>query len=1141
MFYLYHHNDLARLADLFAALRLRRTVSPLAQDTVLAPNAGIGRWLRIQLAESEGIAANIDGDLPGEFIWRLLGATLPEADEAGHHFQADCLPWHLYTALPEIAREVPEVAAYLGEPVAEVRRYQLARQLADVFDEYLYYRADMLARWEAGEIPATAPGRWQARVWHWLTRAHRLGSDHRATALRRFITRLTDPSDTAFHEHVIAHCPADLYCFGLVALPPDHLRFLYALAAHIDVHFLLPNPSEAYWGDITAGRVALDLPTPETTDDAAHLLPGEAAVEAGHPLLSGLGRMARDTLRLLYADEFAGMIEPELGEVMAYERPADDSLLHRIQADIVTLDCTHSGQGMARDDVSFEVHACHSRLREVQVLQDQLLDRLARDDARVAAGDIAAGDRLAPKDIIVMLPDVAAYTPAIQAVFGGAPADRYLPFGLADRARSAAHPIVGCVADLLDLPLSRWRASELLDLLAVPAVARRFRLDATELTRLAEWIDAAGIRWGRDGPHRAALGAGDYDQNSWRFGLDRLLLGVAQSDDETLTDGVAPWADLEGGAAAALGKLWRFEDTLRQFADALDRAATPGEWQTRLNRLLDAVIAVAPDEADEQRAVDALRQAFAGLDRAEACTRDKPLSADRTLSWEAVRDDLRARLSAVADRQPFLAGGITFCGMVPLRAVPFRMVCLLGMDDTAFPRQDTGRAFNVMFTAPRLGDRNIRDDDRLLFLQALTAARDLFYISYIGQDIRTGEALPPSPLVGETLDFIHRTYFAAHSRADFDNRLIHRQPMQPFSARYFTAPAADSDPRIFTYAGDWQAGSLAAHGARRIPASFMDDAEADEPDDLDTIDLASLKRFFDHPSRAFFRDRLHLDIEHAEAPIADEEPLDLSPLAAAGLRRRLLASAEAAHFEALAETPSPLEIARGSLPPPPLAASAFASQAAAVNQLLPLARAWRESADPESRDIALSDIAGLRLTGRVAGVYDDTLRRLVPSKLKTRHRLRAWIDYLALAAGGQATHLTLAGYAPDNKDLSAVCYEACIAADTARQVLAELVALYRTGQRRPLTFHPDLADAYNPDQNKAFENLSFRFRAGDYREHHLMHDVYFRLLLGPAEAPLGEAAETSPFIAQIDSVTATMNDALVAYSLEPADSSEAVS
>jgi exodeoxyribonuclease V gamma subunit len=1115
MFYLYHHNDLGRLAELFGVLRLRRPAAPLARDTVLAPNPGIGRWLAIQLAESEGIAANLDIALPGKYIWKLLHEVGDDTG-AGEHFEAECLPWHLYVALPVMAGEIPAVADYLGAPVDEVRRYQLARQLADVFDQYLVYRADMLARWENGETPTTNPGRWQAQVWRWLTRPEHLGRRHRARVLTDFITRLG--RDDRLQRQVQAYCPEALYCFGLVALAPDHLRLLYALAEHIDVHFLLPNPSEAYWGDITAGRLALDLPeTNENTD----LLPGEAAVEAGHPLLGALGRMARDTLRVLYSDEFAAMIEPELGEAMDYEPPGDDSLLHRIQSDIVRLDCTDSPQGMAADDTSFEVHACHSPLREIQVLQDQLLDRLAADDARVAAGEIEASERLAPRDIIVMLPDVATYAPAIEAVFGGAPADRHLPFGLADRARSAAHPIVTCVSALLDLPLSRWAASALLDLLAVPAVMRRFGLSAGELDTITDWVGEAGIRWGRDANHRAELGAGAFEQNSWRFGLDRLLLGVAQSDDETLTDGVAPWADLEGGATAALGKLWRFERTLAETADTLAGPATPGEWQTRLNAMLDAIIEPAPDAPDEQRAVDGLRTVFASFEAAEDCTRERPLATDRSLSWPAVRDMLRAALDSASERQPFLAGGITFCGMVPLRAVPFRVVCVLGMNDDAFPRQDTGRAFNVMFGAPRLGDRNIRDDDRLLFLQALTAARDAFYISHIGQDVHTGEALPPSPIVGETLEFVHRHYFRDWPASEFRERLIHEQPMQPFSLRYFSPD--EPDARVFTFAGTWRDATRAAVGSRALRTPLLDDTAAPPAEAIQTVDLESLKRFFDHPPRAFFRERIKLNLEIDDHRVDDAEPIALDALSAAQLRQRLFDSA--GELDSVEDRPSALERARGTLPPPPLADPNYAVEAEAVNELLPIWQAWKQQATPDTVDIDLT-IDSIRVTGRVNQLWPDALRRLRTGKLKARFRLRYWIDYLAVVAAGHDVALEIAGFAPKKKTVERAEYAGALDGDRAREELAALLRIYIHGQQRPIHYHPDMDDEYDPEQNKAFDNVSFRFQSGAYFPHHLTRDPYFSLLLGDDAAPLGESEDGSPFIQAIREISGPMDDVL---------------
>lgn len=1118
MFYLYHHNDLGSLADLLGALRNNHRVAPLDMDTILVPNHGVGRWLTIQIAESDGIAANINTSLPGGYIWQLLDAVSPAEQPRGKHFEPDGLPWHLYLALPAMAHDIPAVGDYLGAPVDEVRRWQLAGQLAGVFDRYLIYRADMLADWENGVTPADNPGRWQAQVWRYLTAANRLGSNHRARVLIDFVSRLSN--DVTVQKRVVDYCPAPLYCFGLVAVAPDHLRLLYALAEHIDVHFLLPNPSEVYWGDITTGRLPLTLPESENSTVS---LPGEIEVDNGHPLLSALGRMARDTLRVLYSDEFSGLIDPEIGHVLPYHKPKDDSLLHRIQTDIATLDCNDSSQGMDEADTSLEIHACHSALREVQVLQDQLLDRLAADDKQVAACETSAADRLAPRDIIVMLPDVATYTPAIKAVFGGAPRDRYLPFGLADRARSATHPIVSCIATLIDLPLSRWQASDLLDLLAVPAVMRRFGLSTAEIDTITKWINDAGIRWGRDAKHRKQLGAGAFGQNTWRFGFDRLLLGVAQSDDETLIDGVAPWSNLEGGSTAALGKLWRFERTLAQTAEMLAKPMTPGQWQACLNELVDAIITPAPDEPDEQRAVDSLRQVFAQLETAETCTQAIPLNADRTVSWQAVRDMLHTTLDSASERQPFLAGGITFCGMVPLRAVPFRVVCVLGLNDDAFPRQDNGRAFNVMYQKPRLGDRNIRDDDRLLFLQALTSARDVFYISYIGQDVHTGETLPPSPIVGETLEFIHRYYFRNWPAKDFRDRLIHNQPMQPFSLRYFSPD--ETDPRVFTYAGNWRDATQAAIGARTQQTVFLDDSTAPLDEPIEAIDLVTLKRFFSHPPKAFFHERLNLKLNIEATSTEDDEPITLNPLAEAKLRQRLFDSADVAGLIELPTEASPLERARGMLPPPPLANASYATEAESVNLLLPTWQDWTNETAPNSVDINLDNINGVRLTGRVSSVWPDVLRRLRVGRLRTKFRLHYWIDYLAVVASGHDVALEIVGFEDKKASRKIAHYRGQIDYETACTELSRLVQLYLDGQQRPLLYHPELDDEYVAHQNKAFANFSYRFNHANRNPHHLIRDAYFALLLGPSNAPLGDETN-NPFIETIKAVSTAMNEAI---------------
>ncbi len=1083
MFYLFHHHDMQRLAELLAELRARNTaVSPLKPDTIVVPNHGLARWLRMQLAESEGVAANLQMPLPARFFWQLMAHSLDEdraADSSA--YVREHLVWHLYALLPEMAPDIPAVAQYLDGEAAELRRLQLAERLADVFDQYLIYRREMLLAWEDGEIAPAAPENWQAMVWRVLV--DRLGPRHRARLLGEFIARIE--RDEPLNR---ARWPQHLYCFGLGNLPPDYLRLLYALGKARDVFFLLQNPSREYWGEIVARPISLRLPVGQD------LPPAEAALEQSHPLLASLGRAGRDFLRLLYSEELSAIHEPELGEAMAYEPSGEQTLLGRIQSGLIRMQVDSDPPPRAEDDVSLQVHACHGPLREVQVLHDQLLDLLAGDAS------------LQPRDILVMMPRVGDYAPAIHAVFGAARDPARIPFNVSDRPRLGSHPVTLTVRQLLELPLSRWKASEIMALAGVPAVMRRYGLDESDLDNLRHWVSEAGVRWGLDARTRVESGAGDWHQNSWQFGLDRLLVGVAQADGDTLVDGVAPWTELEGGGTAALGRLWLLLERLRRWRDLMSEPATAGQWQERLNRMLAELFAPDPEDRDEQAALASVSEAVAVLGTAADCINEQPLS------WEAVREVLLRELEDSGERQPFLAGGVSFCGLVPLRAVPFRVVCILGLNDGDFPRQPRQRSFNLIHRQPRPGDASVRDDDRHLFLQALMAARDVFYLSYTGQDVRGGEELAPSPVVSELLDFIRRDHLPRVEQAPpAREALITKQPMQPFSPRYF--PEDRSSSRIFTFNGAWFAASEAMGSERAEARPLVDDSRAPAPRQNE-LALTELQRFLAHPARHFLGEILQLALDPAQARLEDEEPRALDFFTAAKLRRELLARAQSE--DAIPATPPAYIKARGILPPPPLDQTPWQEQTEQVRRLQPVRALWYDDEMPGPRDVDLLLPCGLRLMGRIADVYVDGLRRLQPGKIGPQYRLQHWVDYLALRAGGTDGVLRCCGLEQGEP----VFFEAELTAAAARDYLNTLAELWLEGQQRPLCFLPRLAGEFMQHQHAAWtskpksarEALEARngYLANSYRPAWEMHDPWFRRLVRPPDY-LGQSPGDSDF------------------------------
>jgi exodeoxyribonuclease V gamma subunit len=1095
VFHLYHHHDLERLAELLAVLLQRdHPASPLVPARVIVANHGVGRWLQAQLAASDGVAANIDFALPARFIWTDLLAELGETGGGADYFR-ERLRWHLYRLLPEIAREEPAVARYLAAQPAEIQRLQLAERLADVFDQYQVFRGDLLETWDRGGARgAGRTERWQSRVWRRLAAA--LGPDHRAALLRRMIRQLQDDAPPGGGR---------LFCFGIASLPPDYLRLLYALGRTRDVHLLLPNPSDGYWADLAGQRLPLGFARD------AEPLPGEAAIEAGHPLLAALGRPVRDFIHLLYAQEMTAIQEPELGDALQYEPPGDGCLLHRVQGGIIRLDAAPESRGPCPDDLSVQVHSCHGPLREVQVLHDQLLDLLGRERT------------LEPRDIVVMTPDPAAYAPAVRSVFGAAQGRRHIPWSVSGQPRWASHPIVQTFRQLLDLPLSRWTASEVMAVAAVPAVMRRFGFDPAGLDTLQLWVRESGIRWGLDAGTRSRLGAGRYDQNSWRFGLDRLLLGSVMNDEETLLDDVAPWSDLEGGGAEMLGRLWRLLGELESWQQALERDRPAAGWRREFNALLSRLFEPDADDRAEREALEAIQDALEVLQTAGECLEEQPLS------WLALREALGAELDRPGGRQPFLSGGVTFSDLETLAGVPFRVVCLLGMNDGAFPRQDGGREFNLMQHRRLLGDRSNRDADRQFFLQALMAARDVFYVSYTGRDVRSGEALEPATTVAEFLDFLHRHHCRDWTPEQFAARVVTQQPMQPFSRRYFEP---GRPPRVFTFAAGWHPGADAG-SAPRVPMPGLLDGSAAEAGAPAVIELDALRRFYRNPPRVFLQERLGLYLDDTGTFPEDSERFALDNREAWDLRNRLLQDAGGGRDPG--DEPSRLWQRRGLLPPPPLDRAAWRTEADAVRSLLPVRERWHRE-PPTALDIDLALPDGWRLAGRLSDLCPGGLYRLRPGSLSPRSTLGDWIDCLALAASGHCATLHLAGL----DDGKLTLREARVSVDEARAALERLVQWFLEGQLRPLPFLPDLAEIYLDERDRrlgrgaapeeaaaaALETVNGKLDPQSRYAHHALQDPYFVAVLERG-APLGARPGDSVFCALSEDACGLLHERLL--------------
>lgn len=870
-----HGNHSEALRDVLVTWMAAHPLSPLENEVILVQSNGINQWLKLALARDVadggcGIAAALDIKLPARFFWQVYRAVLGNAQvPESSPFDRPLLTWRLIRLLPELLGELvfAPLARFLKDDGDMRKLHQLAQRLADLFDQYQVYRADWLEDWgngldvlrtsRKGSEPLPENLLWQPQLWRALLAD--VPENERDTSRAALHQRFLQHAQTIPENQRPAGLPARLVVFGISSLPQQSLEVLAVLGRWTQVFMCVHNPCEHYWGNIIADKDLLraerarQLRKPGMPEVIAE----DALHQHAHPLLAAWGKQGRDYIGLLdeydQRERYEALLTPVISRIDLFNPNGEDTLLHQLQEDIRDLRPLAETQSRwpaldASQDDSLRFYITHSAQREVEVLHDRLLSALAADPT------------LKARDIIVMVPDINGYAPHIQAVFGLMERSdpRYIPFTVADQGPRHNNSLLGALESLLNLPQSRFAVSDLLDLLDVPSVRQRFGIEEDQLPLLHRWIRAANVRWGLHAEQRQSLGLPlSPEQNSWFFGLQRMLLGYAVGSGEAWSD-IEPLDEIGGLDAALMGPLSHLLNCLDETWRQLREPAAPQVWGERLRAILSQYF--AQDDGDDGfilvRLHDEL-ETWLG-----AC---QGVDLQAALPLSVVRDHWLAQFDQSGLTQPFFGGAVTFATLMPMRAIPFRYVCLLGMNDGDYPRNRVPMDFDLMGRDYRPGDRSRREDDRYLFLEALLSARERLHISWVGRSIHDNSERPPSVLVAQLCDHLAAGW-KLNNGEDLLHALTVEHRLQPFNRDYFSKGSA-----LFSYAHEWRAGleaETAAVAAEPLPSLAQEGA----------LTLRQLADFLTDPVRSFFRQRLNIYFELEDPGSEDQEPFDINAL-----------------------------------------------------------------------------------------------------------------------------------------------------------------------------------------------------------------------------------------------------------------------
>ncbi len=1020
----YQSNDLTSLAACLAeVLKMDSVRSPLQPEIIVVPNQGMARWLSLQIADRLGICANIHFQFPAEYIWFALRQFFTDVPSQSI-LNVDHFRWRIMSILPTLIHrpEFISVARYLEEGDL-LKQYELSQQIAQVFDRYMVYRPEWVCAWEEGE-----EHHWQAQLWRQLVQPGEMM--HWAQLLQR-LQQL--PKNT---QHPVL---SRALLFAVPTLSPGYIQALDVIGEYSDCHLFMRNPCRVYWHDIKSKREMIrhELRSAENEDF-------EHYFATGNSLLASWGREGREYL--------GNVLELHSEDIECFVDPQADTVLTQIQSDILNLEepeCSAEKRLLGADDYSIKVEVVHSAQREVEVLHDQLLAIFAADS------DLQA------ENVVVMMPDIETYAPHIDSIFSGLVDQKHIPYSIADHSVLSESPLVRTFFALLNLPDSRFESAFIFELLQCDALRENFDFSDDDLPVVQHLIKESGVRWAMNAAHRGTFNLPETNEHSWQFGLDRLLLGYCMQPDgdDSVFSGIYPVADIEGDNARLVSRLIYFIMCLNRWRQRLHKPRSMPAWMVLCQQLLDTFF------VENSSDLPFIYQALESVNKTVEDSKFNDL-----VDLALVQESISIVLEASSSKDQFLGRGVTFCALLPMRSIPFDVVCLIGMHGTAFPRFDRRVGFDLLKQYPRRGDRSARNEDRYLFLEALISARQYFYISYVGQHIRDNSVIPPCVLVSELLDYIDAAYSLQNNQTP-SSRLVTRHPLQGFSVRYFNK----KETALFTYSQEYQFASSIAKQQPGHPPFFLESLTMPDAS-WRQVSLADLIQFYNMPSRYLLQQRLKINLNLHSQQLVTSEPFNMDRTAERQLDHALFKlSLEKINFKQVKKQMQ----AAGLLPhgqPGEIQFSRHYTMNKQYQQDFSLL-----TADDKLKVVEFKISLGtFILYGELTGITNKGLFIMQPNPLSPKDRLSAWLSHLVL------NQLKLENIKAESYLMSKKESVRFTQLDDAENILEKLLDLYWQGLQQPLKFFPATSNTYYSQLNSRRAKLlplnaaENKWHGGDY-------------------------------------------------------------
>jgi len=915
-------NNYNILADKLSS-NLHENSNPFQKQSIIVQTEGMQKWLSLKISDNNSVFGNFDFIGVNNFFRRLYYILLDFEDDLCSNrntenkgigsslfnsrgnglYRKESLKWIIYNilkenvtsdnALKDIKEYLKETDSAKGSKIDYHKMFQLSNRLADLYDQYLIHRWEVIEKWSKDEFYYTSKEssddllkleKWQKKIWLYIKEI--LGNiEPDKIEIRRFILNKLNSNinNQKLIDRIKNIIGSKIPLFGFSIIPEYYLQILNVLSSFIKIPFYLMSPSDGYWYDIKKQK---EIDKTELNSLLKNGIDPELLhLSIGNPILAEMGTTGKDFFNLLLNLEDDIDLQNEENEYVNYESD-NQTILETIKQDILELKKINKEEDKRvfsyKTDNSIKIVSCSSKLREVEILKDYILDIFDNNKNN--------NKKISATDILVLAPDIEDYSSFIDLLFSNTIQSKYngnykIPYSISSKSFSASNISASVLIEILKISSGKVLSSEIISIIDTIPVKNKFLLTDEDISTIKKWVDQTGIRWGIDSNHREKVDNISYEENSWSKGLTQLLAGYSMFEEKGMSFlNIIPSNFINSGNSELLGKFIEITNIIFSIVNqnSKNNKKTISNWADYINKLCDNLFSDGYTD-ESYSGVDELRNNINNFDRIFSIPEElneKNIAIEKIknseIEFSIISKEIINSLTINQNKdERFMHRGITFSNLVPMRSIPFKVVCILGMNQDKFPRINKNSDIDLISLDPKIGDRTIRDNDLYLFLDTLLSAQETLYISYIGKSIVDNTEKLPSAPVSSLIDYIENSFKIVDEKKKIVDELVVEHPLQPFSTRY----QMKNEEKLETYndsysiKNTWKNKNLTDNNLIKGLPKINFNTIVNSNSNYEKLTNKDLINFFKNPSKFYYTNKFLLSSQFSDIdePLKDRE------------------------------------------------------------------------------------------------------------------------------------------------------------------------------------------------------------------------------------------------------------------------------